>query len=155
MKYPIDQIALFVDDVDKKIEELEKVFGESPWVVDTVHSHIIIYDRYGKEKVVCENVVNLRFNYELMKTGIEFELISMAEGFSYHQHISQPCISHFGAHVDDFIEARNYFNALGYRNVQYARTMDHTGTNRRYQYIFVDTRPLLGYYLKLINRIEE
>lgn len=152
MRYKIDQITLFVEDAEKKKKELNKTFGANEWVEDdAVHSHITFFDAEGNERVTCENVVKSKLNHELMGGGIGFELLEMTEGFSYHQHRQAPGILHFAAHVDDLDEAIEYFEGLGYNKVQYARTMSHEGTDRKYQYIFMDTRPLLGFYLKLIK----
>lgn len=153
MKYQIDQIALFVEDAEEHKKKLGKMFGADEWVEDKVQSDIILFNEDGNEELKCENVVKLKFNYELMKTGIEFELLEMDKGYSYHQHKQTPGISHFGCHVDGFEEAVEYFENLGCKKVQYARTRIHTGTDRKYQYIFMDTRHILGYYLKLINRV--
>jgi len=155
MKFKIDQIAILVESVEEFSNKISDVFSaKDEWVRDDVRSDAWLYDK-GHKSGSSVFDYSLAFNYDLLDGGLEFELIEKNRGLSFHDHLRPPCISHFGTHVEDLGKAIKYFDGLGYDVVQINRTKDHTGTNRKYAYAFVDTRPLLGYYLKIIRRKEE
>lgn len=139
MKLKIDQVAIYVGDRNKAVDDFNEVFGLEEWIEDEVKSDIFDY--------------NLAFNYSFLEGGIEFELIENAGGTSYHNDLEPPCISHFGMHVEDLEKMVEYFKSLGFEEMQTVETKEHTGTSRRYKYTFMDTRNLLGYPLKLIKRV--
>jgi len=140
VKLQIDQVAIYVGDRNKAVEDFSKTFSLNEWVEDEVESDVFNY--------------NLAFNYSLLEGGIEFELIENVEGTSYHNELEPPCISHFGIHVDDLEKAIEYFKINGFEEMQTVTTQNHSGTDNRYKYTFIDTRGLLGCPLKLIKRID-
>lgn len=140
MELKIDQIAIYVGDRDKAVEDFNQVFGLEKWVKDEVESDVFDY--------------NLAFNYSFLEGGIEFELIENVEGTSYHNDLESPCISHFGMHVKNLDKTVEYFKMLGFKEMQTVNTKKHTGTDNLYKYTFMDTKNLLGYPLKLIKRVD-
>lgn len=153
MKYRIDQVAILVENRNAVMEMLELVFGldKEKWIQDEVKKALLFLE---PERIPAGNIqYKLGFSYELLDKGIEFELIEVDGYKGFQSHLNPPCISHFGCHVDDLEEAVKDFESQGFMPVQTCETKEHTGTKRRYTYTFIDTRPLLGYYLKLIKRM--
>lgn len=144
----IEQLAVEVPDAHRSAFAL-KTFDFGKWVHDTVEA-IHIFPRAIAGKTFK---VKLAFNYKLVP-GVEFEFISLEQGSSV-QLVGRmghhgPC--HWGYHTDSLKEELRKWASNGYEVVQISQTVDHTGTDRRYRYAFVDMRNTFGTYIKLIER---
>lgn len=148
-----EQIAVHVPDIDQAIDTYNKVFGLDPekWVRDTVKASNVA----GK-LASTRFTAHLAFNYELYP-GKEFELIQIADGVSgqrYHVNKGEFGISHMGLHVDDcdaWLE--QHPDLAEYGVLQDTRTLEHSGTDRRYRYLLLNTHRALGFIVKLIQRL--
>lgn len=149
--FQIEQVAIAVPNRDETIAEYVKQ-GHLHWVTDTVTAKGRI--RYAMKDASwrdCEFTVNLGFNYSLIPDK-EFELIQCVKGKSIQfagQHYAEfpPFMSHMAFHgkVDKYMDDP--------RLVMDVKTVHHTGTPRRYRYIFLDHRHSLGCYIKVIERL--
>jgi len=147
--YYVDQVSLYVENIQKSMTEYHKL-GHKSWVYDEVSAH---------EKLSNKSFeVALAFNYTVMPC--EFELLELKEGYTaqipdvnYHNATFDYGLSHFGFHVDDIDEAVKAFeNAGGYTVMADVETVKHSGCPDRYNYVFMDTS-ILGFISKLIIKI--
>lgn len=157
--FTFDQTALAVPSVSAAVKEL-MARGLLTWIRDTVHATHLYAPGLGERFTV-----HLAFNYDLV-AGQEFELIQLTQGKSVqfgprtNMAMGLPALSHFGYHVQeqepdklDALESElRTLVASGLRVTQLSQTLEHTGTQRRYRYAFVDV-PVLGAPVKIIQRL--
>jgi hypothetical protein len=150
--FQIEQVAIAVPSRDEAIAEYVKQ-RHLHWVTDTVSAEGRI--RYptaaGSARWSdCVFTVNLGFNYSVIPDK-EFELIECIDGHSIqfvgHSRLFTPFMSHMAFHgkVGKYLDDP--------RLVMDVKTVHHTGTPRRYRYIFLDHRYTLGCYIKVIERL--
>lgn len=152
---PIEQIAVHVPDVD---DHIGKIGNNLDWVRDRVDAvHV-----YAPFNVLGESFqVELAFNYDLIP-GKELELIQLRNGMSIQLYANTQ-LSHFGYHLPDpehlqeaderMLAELQQWQDAGAGVAQVSQTLLHAGTKMRYRYAFVDTRPSLGGWLKIIQRM--
>lgn len=139
----VDQIALYVADIDLALIAYERT-GIKIWFRDFVRA---------KDTITGVNFgVKLAFNYEILP--VEFELIQIVEGKT----VQIPDgglggLSHYGFHVYDMDKSVDKFESYGYRLMSSVLTLSHTGTVKRYRYVFFDTRKDYGFITKLIVEV--
>ncbi len=157
-----DQIAFYVPDMDAA-KKAYRALGCTDWTDDIVTAQGKIGIVKDSRKQV--NVAHLAFNYQL---GIELELIQYKAGNNWHQvggrvdevnHCSHPFASHMSWHTEDIKVERSAFESKGLQVVQDVLTLSHTNPHlvangRKYRYIIFDSRNLIGFDLKLIQRVE-
>lgn len=102
------------------------------------------------------NVAELAFNYTLLPSSMEFEVLRYVEGWAWHQLVGgrETDLSHFGIHVKT-AEDVNYFRSRG-RLMQEVVTVNHTNpgcAERRYHYTILDCYAQMGCALKIIRRL--
>lgn len=147
----IDQIAFFGADAPELKKKLAAIFGDPNWIED----HVCGGGTVGGES--AENEANLSFSEELCST--QFEVLDYTEGPNWLAYKDEPHgLAHLGAHVEDIEYWREHLEGLGYPVIQELITTAHTNAairdHRRYHYLIFDTREDLGFYLKLIQRLE-
>lgn len=151
--FQIEQVAIAVPNRDETIAEYVKQ-GHLHWVKDTVTAKGRIRYPSAAGSVTpwrdCGFTVNLGFNYSVIPDK-EFELIECVEGksiqFSGHSRVHTPFMSHMAFHgkVDKYLDDPTL--------VMDVKTVHHTGTPRRYRYVFLDQRYSLGCFIKVIERL--
>lgn len=156
----IDQIAFCTQDPEALKTLLQTVFGENAtqWQEDHVVANGL--SLIGTDMSQCEylNEANLSFNYDLVKGGVEFELLHYEDGPNWldKRGITNG-LSHLGVHVEDLTIVKQLLLDQGYKIAQEVRTKSHTNPaikdTRRYWYCIFDTRDVLGFDLKLIQRL--
>lgn len=163
----IDQLAFLArSDEDEAAIKKQLRLTNANWVEDRVVAEGYVR---GARKVgeprgePSRNTAKLLFNYDM---GIEVEILRYTEGHNYADEagIKNCTLCHIGAHVNkgsstsdlpsgmiDFVFASPI--------IQQVETRTHTNeflmtTGRRYRYTIYDTVPLLGVFMKVIERIE-
>ena len=149
----IDQIAFVTADPERVKQLLSEALGRPmKWSKDVVHARGEVCGVPG------ENTATLNFNYDSLKDGMELELLTYTSGPNWlrESHTTHG-LSHLGMHVDDLDESMRRLNNMGFQIVQQVKTVSHTNLeikdSRRYRYVIYDTVALLGFYLKLIQRL--
>lgn len=144
--YRVDQMALYVPDLDEAIRAYSRA-GHPQWIVDTV----VAKDKSGEDKAL-QFTVNLGFNYTMFPC--EFELLELVEG----ETVQLPLVgrdwgmSHFGFHVDDMDVGIAQFEEGGFELMAHVQTVSHSKCPYLYEYVYMDTSDL-GFIAKLIKRI--
>lgn len=159
-EFPVEQIALKVPDVEKA-KEVFRAIGVGEWAEDRVEAWI---REPAGENIPRSNTARLAFNYQLIP-GKELELIEYEKGWNWLAEREDSGIpfglSHLGLHVpeDTDLDAikRSLFDRFGFEVAQEVKTMSHTNPairdTRRYRYVIFDSHNVLGFDLKLIQRI--
>jgi hypothetical protein len=161
--YGIDfeQIAIKVGDSESWSKMLGRL-GPTNWVHDKVTAINLYRSWIDEESVISAFQVGLAFNYSIIP-GKEFELISLHQGRScqFDRRELSRGLSHFGYHVADesenpkgLDEAIEFWAERGHPCLQVAQTIEHTGTDARYRYAFVDTNSVFGAPVKIIQRLD-
>lgn len=151
--YHVDQISLYVLDIDKTREEYATL-GHDKWVIDTVKAQVkMIGSHTGHTKEGNEFTVALAFNYTIFPC--EFELIQVLEGRTIQipAFYGQPGLSHYGYHVNNIDRAIKAFERCGYPLMTHVHTLSHEGCPHTYEYAFMNTQQL-GFISKLIWRAQ-
>jgi hypothetical protein len=164
----IDQIAFCArTDEDERALKARFRLDKADWVED----HVVAegYVRGGRQPGEPRglkncNVAKLLFNYDL---GIELEILRYLEGHNYVDQAEIPSgqICHIGAHVEKGVDITDPSHGLPIDFVipapiiQQVETVTHTNdflvkSGRRYRYTIYDTKPLLGVFFKIIERLE-
>lgn len=149
--FKIDQVAFCTQDPDGLKTLLMAVFG-SPleWHTDQVVAKGQVF---GHDS---ENQAELNFNYQVMAQGVEFEVLCYKEGTNWLGG-QKKGLSHLGTHVDDLAAVKERLLGMGLTIAQEVNTLSHTNPaikdTRRYWYCIFDTRNLMGFDLKLIQRL--
>lgn len=145
----VDQVSIYVPSLASAIQAYKSI-GIGDWFLDHVEAVDILSDERFE--------VHLAFNYQILPA--EFELIQIVKGST----IQFPCpgeisnsknisgLSHFGFHVEDIQKAVDEFTKSGYKLMSWVQTVSHTGTDKKYEYVFLDTRVEFGFVSKLIAR---
>jgi hypothetical protein len=153
MGMQVDQIAVASYDPPGLIRQLSRL-GHDEWVYDTVTAKGEVYGE------PAENTANLHFNYTLMPC--EFEILQYVEGKNWISALPKPrhgvITSHYGIHVPDAAGAADQLREkFGLDIVQQVTTLSHTNAHiknsRRYKYVILGARQLLGADIKFIERI--
>lgn len=157
----IDQIALYASDPGLARDMLGIMFGMTEWVTDIALARGTVF---GVE--VLRMAGELSFNYQ---AGLEVEVLHYITPLHWHSARAKAkgelfpppglFVSHIGTHVDDMAVARLPYEKAGWRVAQEVRTFSHTNPyllerGRTYHYVVWDSRDIIGYDLKLIQRIE-
>jgi hypothetical protein len=146
----VDQVAICTKDPAFAIGLLNEIFGSDEWHKDRV---VASGEVFGQPAI---NEAHLAFNYQLMKGGIEFEVLHYKAGDNWVQNLN-PCVSHLGVHVEQLGPVRERLMKMGLDIIQEVATESHTNPaikdNRRYLYTIFATRAYLGFDLKLIQRM--
>lgn len=151
--FKIEQVALAPRDPnDPRFKELLKVLMWDTWTHDTVTARGTVDDN------PAENVAQLAFNYDAM-SGNELELLHYIDG-PHWLPPGESIVSHFGMHVSEpaLLVFKRELIRIGFEVAQEVWTRDHTnlflrGTGRKYHYVIMRTREVLGVDLKFIARI--
>lgn len=164
--FKMDQLAFASQGEGLAKDIMARLGGE--WIEDTVEFVTLDGSNTGTYK--------LYYNYDF---GIEYELLVWKSGLFWLQpvvyplgsistpqregalshHIPVP--SHIGTHVPNAVKAASeWATYLGVKVAQAVETVRHTNEyllerNRRYRYVILDTRHILGADLKFIERIEK
>lgn len=137
---------------------IQNIFNsdDSPWSHDLVQSKgvLLISGARNPEFKLIENVAELRFNYEVFP-GKEFELIHYISGDNFLGHRLPGSISHFGLHVPEIDNLREYFEKKAFTLIQEVITIKHSSVpiDRHYHYA-IFRNPELKFYFKLIERLK-
>lgn len=151
LTHKIEQVAFACAD-PSAIINIAQSFGLKNWSHDTVVAKGHVFG------LPATNKAELHFNYEL---GIELELIKYLEGFNWHRrrHPQYIFLSHMGFHVDEakMQKCKSQLAAAAVEIAQEVITQSHTNPviagKRTYHYVVFDTQHLIGFDLKLIERI--
>lgn len=149
----IEQIAYGAKNPQKVIDAYVKL-GINEWTKDVVTAEGTVF---GHKAL---NVAELYFNYQL---GFELEILCYVEGRNWHSNrnpTSAPVFqSHLGRHATS-AEMRSTIEKMKAINIGIAQevfTLKHTNPviagKRKYHYVVFDSIAVLGYDLKLIERI--
>ena len=154
----LDQIAFFIPEGSReKAEELYAfLFGARDWNRDNVVAEGRVASKvFGVNQ--GQNAARLNFNYEMIKGGLEFEVLNYDSGPNYLEEEVGPALAHLATHVEDIESAHKWLVSNGFEVVQDVRTISHSNpavpAERRYRYAIYDTRSVLGFRLKLIQRL--
>lgn len=152
---PFDQVAMACRDRDQQ-KTMARLLGGGEWVEDQVTAEGEVYGVRGR------NVANLMFNYTL--APVEFELLHYKEGPNWLSEqnaipFGSWAMSHVAWHVDDTDPFSTKLRNAGFGVAQSVETRDHTNPflikeGRTYRYVIHEARHLLGFDLKLIQRIQ-
>lgn len=159
---PIEQIAVVSQDIERHRDFLTIPHSRNKWTVDTVEAlHVAPSHVLGQSFKV-----RLAFNYHIVK-GKEFELIQLLEGWTIQLYVPgtyryERGLSHLGYHVADQKRSPDALKdevtswaQRGFPCHQISETIGHTGkVPGRYRYAFIDTRMVLGTWLKIIQRLK-
>jgi len=149
----IDQIAVYAEEPLMIVDMLKKI-GLRDWIEDEVIAEGFVYGRKTTNKA------RLFFNYQLLPC--EFEVLQYERGDFWHKirglERGRIFISHFGMHVEDIEKYKHVMFAEfpDIRPIQEMITISHQNLaikDRTYKYIIFDTLSILGYDLKVIQRI--
>jgi hypothetical protein len=150
MKFLIEQIALNPPFPERAIKFLSKL-GANEWARDHV---IAVGQVFG---LPARNEANLAFNYDILDTARELEVLDYTNGPNWVEH--RPAgVSHLGMHVSDLelVKWREFFEEEGIGIAQEVMTLSHTNPyiagKRTYNYVVFDTYHILGVDLKFIVR---
>jgi hypothetical protein len=158
----IDQIALYTDSPFIAQGLLGHLFGLTEWTPDIVVAHGTVFG-----EPVAQVAGELWFNYQ---AGIEVEVLRYFTNNHWHAKRAEErnypslvypriFVSHLGMHVDDMAVARVPFEKAGWHVAQELWTDSHTNPyllerGRTYHYVVWDSRHIIGFDLKLIQRLE-
>lgn len=156
----IDQVAFYANDPGYARDLFGVMFGMKEWVTDIALARGTVF---GIE--VQRMAGELSFNYQ---AGIEVEVLHYITPLHWHSARAKflgeslpPGIflSHIGTHVDDMAVARLPFEKAGWGVAQEVRTYSHTNPyllerGRTFHYVVWNSQSIIGYDLKLIQRIE-
>jgi len=163
----IDQLAFLArSDEDEAAIKKQLRLTNANWVEDYVVAEG--YVRGGRKAgdlrgQPSRNTAKLMFNYDM---GVEIEILRYTEGHNYADEagIKSCTLCHIGAHVNKGSSINELPPALHHfvfasPIIQEVLTKSHTNeflltTGRRYKYTIYDTLPLLGVFMKVIERIE-
>ena len=150
--YQFHQVAIFTDDQGAALWQYYKL-GYERWIHDTAELKGLLHG----EEVITK--ADMAFNYDIMPMELEF--------LTYHgpnRHAQEgrtgriPFISHMSVYVDDVrAEASQLYT--NHEMLPYHRfiTQNHSNPNvigkKRFIECIYDTRVLLGYDLKLIQKV--
>ena len=144
----VDQIAFAVEDPVFVRQVLGQVFGCTEWLLDTVIAEGVVHGHPAR------NVAELSFNYQA--GPFELELLAYQEGPNWLA--GRIGCSHLGIHVIDLVVAKQVLAGLGWKIIQEVQTVSHTNPaikdTRRYHYVIYDTVGVIGFDVKLIQRID-
>lgn len=150
----IDQVAFASNTPERLRQKLGRIFDLTEWSEDEVSADGFVRGN------AASNKADLAFNYELLKPGMEFEVLHYTEGKNWlgdGRNVVNPFLSHLGIHVDDFEPYQTRLLTEGYSVVQQVKTASHTNPaikdSRRYHYMIFETRFDLGFDIKLIKRL--
>lgn len=157
----IDQLAIYTQDPKSTRDLLGVLFGMTEWVQDIAVGSGEVYGTYHRTIAG-----DLSFNYQ---TGIEIEVLHYVTPDHWHSARARMAaeymtpglfVSHIGVHVDDMAEARKVYERAGWRVAQEVHTFTHTNPylkerGRTFHYVVWDSRGIIGFDLKLIQRIEK
>lgn len=150
LKVSLDQIA-FCARTDEDVEQIKKTLqlDDASWIQDTVSAFGQVGDEHG-----VGNTARLWFNYEL---DHEVEILRYDTGMNYLDVYKVPSghLCHIGMHVLRGVPEQRIDAPV----IQQVVTQTHTNpfllrNNRHYKYTIYDTRPRLGVFLKLIERLD-
>lgn len=152
--YQMHQVAIFTDHAQAAVDKW-KSFGHTEWAEDKA---VLVGKLDGIEGTIF-TYAHMWFNYDIMPMELEF-----LEYTGHNRHAAegrdgaQPFISHMSTYVDNvFIEAMKmqiHFNMLPYhRFVTTNHQNPHVLGKKRFIECIYDTRELLGYDIKLINKV--
>lgn len=160
----VEQVAMYVPNMDKAKANYARL-GLTNWVDDTVTGEAKV--AYGGNCKNGLNVAHLSFNYDL---GFELELIRYMNGPNWHHANGRiredglpydllPFPSHMSWHVEDMAASKARILEAGFKIAQEVHTINHTNpylmsNGRKFNYCVFETRTLLGWDIKLIERIE-
>lgn len=155
--FKLDQVAFYAADLPRLTQRLSNQFGLTEWVHD-----FAIGDGFVFGVPVMDIVGELWFNYQ---TGLEVELLRYHSPMNWHAvrdprtPVMRPFFSHIGTHVEDMAVARLPYEAAGWKVAQELWTKSHTNQylkdrGRTYHYVVWDSRDIIGFDVKLIQRIE-
>lgn len=153
----IDQLAFVArDDQDEAAIKKMLRLTEADWVEDEVVAKGYVKGAdHG-----TENTAKLLFNYDL---GLEVEILRYTEGPNYCDAGEVPSchLCHIGAHIEKGESIPKEFRdwVLRFPMIQQVETQSHTNkflvdSGRKYRYTIYDTRQMMGFYFKVIERIE-
>ena len=98
----LDQIAFFIPEGGRaKAEELYAfLFGARTWNRDDVVARGRVASKvFGVN--TGDNAARLNFNYEMVKGGLEFEVLNYDSGPNYLEQETGPGLAHLATHVED------------------------------------------------------
>lgn len=152
----IDQVAYYAGCGILAMKERLKPLGLTEWVDD----HVIAEGRVFGMPV--RNEADLSFNYQM---GFEYELLYYWGSHRTHWHgvrsadrLGEVFLSHMGTHVPNIERAIAPWLQRGVLIAQEVLTKSHTNAyliekGRTYHYCVLETRALLGWDIKFIERI--
>lgn len=154
----IEQLAIACKNPEKVIGALSTVFGAGQWSEDTVVARGKVHG------FPTENQASLNFNYQI--GPFEFELLNYEHGNNWHTYVcneegnkAENFLSHLGVHIDDPADFEHTYKVLQeqFNIAQEVVTQSHTNEAikdlRRYRYVIFDSRKILGFDLKIIQRL--
>lgn len=123
------------------------------WALDHVKASGEVY------RVPDSNEADLAFNYEILSSAREFEILNYTRGDNWMECVDRVnSVSHFGMHVsaEDLVAWRQWMGVAGIQVAQEVMTESHTNPvidgKRWYNYVIFDTKHILGVDLKFIVR---
>lgn len=157
-----EQIGFYTSDIAGTKKQYEGL-GCKTWVDDTVVARGFVADGNlaGGDANDVYNVAHLAFNYDL---GTELELITYKSGTNWHlaggrvaPYRTDPFLSHMSYHTQDMDTEIDRLKS--FKIAQRVDTLLHTNPflvecGRLFKYCVFDTRKLLGFDVKIIQRVE-
>lgn len=161
LAFKIEQVALCPADPEKAIALLTRM-GAGEWARDHVKASGNVFGMGGT------NEADLAFDYEMLKSANELEVLHYTDGPNWMTHSDQEpvqytrpgSVSHLGMHVSapELLRWRKFMADEGFNEAQSVRTFSHTNPviagKRSYNYVIYDTRAVLGVDIKFIVRLE-
>ncbi len=143
---PIGQIGIVVPDVDAAVEWYSNALGIGPWRRQINSAPPLEVTYKGRP-------ANYKVKLAVAQCGsVAIELIQYVDGDTIHRDFSQSQgagVEHLGVYVPNLEEAMAPYLKAGVTVLQRA---DRLGWSRDGCYAYLDTRPVLGTILELIQR---
>lgn len=147
LKKGIAQVAIIVENLDKAVEHYWKLFGIGPWHIYTYGAPLLKSMSYHGQSVEFQMRLGLSY-----VGSMRIELIEpLSDNTVYADFVRKHGygVHHFGILVDNMEEALTQARTAGLQ-----MTMDGSGFGRDGDghFAYIDTEPILGVTLELIDR---
>jgi methylmalonyl-CoA/ethylmalonyl-CoA epimerase len=144
-QYTINQIGLVVTDLNEAIQKFYRTTGLGPWNIYTNNAPPLKCIYHGQPAQYKVRVAMAR------SAQVQMELIEYLAGDSIHRDFlasGKKGIEHLGIIVTDLDEALMPFHEMGIAVLQ---QVDGLGVQGDGRYAYLDTEPVLGMILELIQ----
>ena len=141
----INQIGVVVKNLDEAMESYWRTAGIGPWNIYSTGAPPLVSEYHGRP-------VNYKIRLATAKSGlVQIELIEYASGDTIHRDFlasGRTGVEHLGIYVADLDQALQTYQD---RNIAILQRADGMGLKGDGRYAYLDTEPILGTILELIQ----